>query len=80
LLTCKEFLQELSEYLDENIDAAVKAKLEEHIALCPNCWVVCDTTKRTIKIYKGFEPYSVPVDVESRLMAALDKKTAARKK
>jgi hypothetical protein len=80
LLTCKEFLQELSDYLDETIDAGVKARLEEHIALCPNCWVVCDTTKRTIKIYKGMEPYSMPADVESRLMAALEKKTAARKK
>ena len=71
MLTCKEFLQELSDYLDENIDAEVKARLEEHIALCPNCWVVCDTTKRTIKIYKGFEPYSVPADVESRLFTLL---------
>jgi Putative zinc-finger len=80
LLTCKEFLQELSDYLDENVDAAVKAKLEQHIALCPNCWVVCDTTKRTIKIYKGMEPYSIPTDMESRLMVALEKKTAAKKK
>ena len=80
MLTCKEFLQELSDYLDENVDAAIKAKLEEHIATCPNCWVVCDTTRRTIKVYKGFEPCSVPADVESRLMAALDRKTAARKK
>jgi anti-sigma factor RsiW len=79
LLTCKEFLQELSDYLDENVDAEVKAKLEQHIALCPNCWVVCDTTKRTIKIYKGMEPYSMPADVESRLMAALDKKLASKK-
>jgi anti-sigma factor RsiW len=80
LLTCKEFLSELSDYLDENVDAEVKARLEQHIALCPNCWVVCDTTKRTIKIYKGMEPYKIPGDVESRLMAALDKKMAARKK
>ena len=79
MLTCKEFLQELSDYLDENVDAAIKAKLEEHIAKCPNCWVVCDTTKRTIKIYKGMEPCGIPTDMESRLMAALDKKTAARK-
>ena len=80
MLTCKEFLQELSDFLDENVDAGIKAKLEEHIAQCPNCWVVCDTTKRTIKVYKGMEAYSIPGDVESRLMAALDKKMAARKK
>jgi len=70
----------LSDYLDENVDADVRAKLEQHIALCPNCWVVCDTTKRTIKIYKGMEAYSMPADVEARLIAALEKKTAARKK
>ena len=80
MLTCKEFLQELSDYLDESVDAEAKAKLEEHIAACPNCWVVCDTAKRTIKIYKGFESYGMPADVEARLMAALDKKMAARKK
>jgi putative zinc finger protein len=80
LLTCKEFLAELSDYLDENVDVAVKARLEQHIALCPNCWVVCDTTKRTIKIYKGMEAVSMPPDVESRLLDALEKKMAARKK
>jgi hypothetical protein len=80
LLTCKEFLNELSDFLDENVDAEAKAKLEQHIALCPNCWVVCDTTKRTIKIYKGMEAYSMPPDVESRLLIALEKKMAARKK
>ncbi len=80
LLTCKEFLQELADYLDENVDAEVKEKLERHIALCPNCWVVCDTTKKTIRIYKGMEPYTIPQDVESRLMAALEKKMAARSK
>ncbi len=78
MLTCKEFLQELSDYLDENVDAEVKAKLEQHSALCPNCWVVCDTTKRTIRIYKGMEAVSMPADVESRLMAALEKKIASK--
>ena len=80
MLTCKEFLEELSDYLDENVDAEVKAKLEQHIALCPNCWVVCDTTKRTIRIYKGMEPYSMPADVEPRLLLALERKMAARDK
>ena len=78
LLTCKEFLAELSDYLDENVDAEVRAKIERHIALCPNCWVVCDTTKKTIRVYKGMEPYSIPADVESRLLAALEKKRAVR--
>jgi anti-sigma factor RsiW len=78
LLTCKDFLHELSEYLDENIDAALRAKLERHITECPNCWVIADTTRKTIKIYRGVEPLPIPADVENRLMRALEKKMAAK--
>ena len=79
MLTCKDFLKELSDYLDETLDAEVRAKLERHITECPNCWVIADTTRKTIQIYKGMEPYSIPSDVESRLMLALEKKMMAKK-
>jgi len=78
LLTCKDFLSELSDYLDETIDAELRAKLEKHITECPNCWVIADTTRRTIKIYKGMEAHPVPEDVQSRLLQALEKKMAAK--
>ena len=77
LLTCKDFLHELSDYLDESIDRELRTKLETHIAECPNCWVIADTTKKTIQIYKGMDPQPIPSDVEQRLMAALEKKIAA---
>jgi len=80
LLTCKDFLNELSDYLDESIDAELRARLEQHITECPNCWVIADTTRRTIQIYKGMDPYPVPTDVESRLMKALEKRIAAKKR
>ncbi len=79
MLTCKDFLRELSEYLDESIDVQVRARLEEHIAACPNCWVIADTTRKTLQIYKGMEPYPVPLDVQERLMAALERKIAAKR-
>jgi len=77
LLTCKDFLHELSDYLDESTDKELRAKLEAHIAECPNCWVIADTTKKTVQIYRGMDPYPIPHDVESRLMKALEKKIAA---
>ncbi len=80
MLTCKDFLSELSDYLDETIDAELRTKLEKHITECPNCWVILDTTRKTIQIYKGMEPYPIPPDVENRLMKALEKKMAAKQK
>lgn len=79
MLTCKDFLAELSDFLDEKTDAELRAKLERHIAECPNCWVICDTTRKTIQVYKGMKSYSIPEDVHSRLMAAVEKKMAARR-
>jgi anti-sigma factor RsiW len=72
-------LNELSDYLDESLDAEVRAKLESHITECPNCWVIADTTRKTIQIYKGTERQPIPADVESRLMQALEKKIAAKR-
>jgi anti-sigma factor RsiW len=80
LLTCKDFLSELSDFLDEQTDAEIRSKLEKHIAECPNCFVICDTTRKTISVYKGMKSCTIPEDVHTRLMAAVERKLAAAKK
>lgn len=57
----------------------MRAELDQHVQDCPNCWVVLDTTKRTLKIYKGCEPKAVPAELENRLLAALALKMAEKK-
>jgi len=79
LLTCKEFLQEISDFLDENVDQELRQKLEAHISQCPNCFVILDTTKKTIQVYKGVDAQPIPSDVHQRLMLAIEKKCAARR-
>jgi anti-sigma factor (TIGR02949 family) len=79
LLTCKEFLQELTDYLDSTVDAELRHKLEAHINECPNCFVILDTTQKTIKVYKGMQPQEIPNEVHVRLMKAVERKMAAGK-
>jgi anti-sigma factor RsiW len=45
---CSEFLNELTNYLDGVLDARTKSELDNHLAWCHNCYVVCDTTRKTI--------------------------------
>ena len=78
MLTCKEFLSELSDFLDEETDLEIKSKLQRHVTECPNCWVIYDTTKKTIKVYKGMQACAIPEAVHERLLAALDRKAAAQ--
>jgi anti-sigma factor (TIGR02949 family) len=79
LLTCKQFLAELSDYLDEALGREERKKLEEHINACPNCWVIADTTRKTIEVYKCSEPVPIPTDCRTRLMKALEKKMASKR-
>jgi len=78
LLTCKEFVDGISDFIDGDIAPELRERLQNHISECPNCWVVYDTTKKTIQIYKGMELQPLPEDVHQRLMQALERRMAAR--
>jgi hypothetical protein len=78
LLTCKEFLVWLNEYLDETAAADIRKQVEAHITSCPNCFVIFDTTKKTLQVYKGMEPQPLPPEVRNRLMEAIQKRMSVR--
>jgi anti-sigma factor RsiW len=73
-ITCKQLLKELSDYLDGSLEPDARIQLEAHLAKCPNCWVVCDTTRKTIEVFKGLDPYPLPEDVKGRLVKALQRR------
>ncbi|MBK5293539.1 MAG: zf-HC2 domain-containing protein [Acidobacteriia bacterium] len=73
MLTCKEFLGWLNEYLDETAAAEIRSLVESHISTCPNCWVIHDTTKKTLQVYKGMEPQLLPPEIHNRILSLLEK-------
>ncbi len=79
MLTCKNLLSELNSYLDDEADPKLREELQRHVNECPNCWVIVDTTKKTLKVYKGMEAQALPADMENRLMDALSRRIAACK-
>jgi len=68
---CSDFLKELTDYLDNAMDAHTKAELEEHLQWCHNCYVVCNTTKSTIEIYRGSKLYELSDELRSRIHSAI---------
>lgn len=80
MVTCKEFLQELNEYLDETTDAETKLHWQAHVDECPNCFVIVDTTRKTLQVYKGMEEQEVPEDVRARVWSAIELKMKAARR
>jgi anti-sigma factor RsiW len=71
MLTCSRFVAGLNDYLDDSVDAAIRARFDHHIEVCPRCRIVAETTRKTIALYKVTLPYEVPPALEARLMAAI---------
>ena len=79
-MNCSDFLKELTDYLDESLDARTRAELEEHLQWCHNCFVICNTTKKTIEIYRDSQLYELPENLRTRLRSAIVSKCQGRKK
>ena len=73
-MKCSDFLREISDYLDGFLDARTKSELEEHLSWCRNCYVICDTTRQTIEIYRHSELSEFPNGLRERLHDALMRK------
>ncbi|MFB3815876.1 MAG: anti-sigma factor [Terriglobales bacterium] len=79
-MNCSDFLKELTDYLDGAIDDRTRAELDEHLAWCHDCFVVCNTTKKTIEIYRDSELYELPDELRMKLRSAIMSKCQASKK
>jgi anti-sigma factor RsiW len=68
---CKDFLNELTDYLDGKSNESLRMELDEHLHWCHECHVVMNTTKKTIEIYRDNELYELPNDLRNRLHQAI---------
>lgn len=71
-MNCQEIFQNMSEYIDGELDGQLCAEIEAHIETCPDCKIVIDTLKKTIQLVQisGRET-ELPKDVRKRLFTRL---------
>lgn len=70
-MTCDELLAAMNEYVDGATAPGLCAELEQHLAGCNPCQVVIDNIRQTITLYRGGEPYELPVEFRERLHQSL---------
>ncbi len=69
---CQEFLNQVSDYLDDYFDPIMCEELERHLADCSNCRVFVDTLKKTVYLYQQREEnIELPGEVRERLFKVL---------
>ena len=76
MLDCNQVLAELSNYLDDEVSLELSRAIAQHLVRCHRCWVIYNTTSRTLEIVSDCLPPTVPVAVSERLHAKLRRLTA----
>ncbi len=69
---CPEILSQLADYLDGTAPETLCAEIERHLAGCPDCTVVVNTTRKAILLYRDSPAAGLPADVRNRLYRTLD--------
>lgn len=68
---CEAILELLSDYIDGELSPELCEALEAHMRECPNCYIVVDTLRKTVVLYRSLEPPEMPAEVEQRLFQVL---------
>ncbi len=75
MITCEEFLAEFGDYLEDQALPEVREELELHLSQCRACQVLCDSTRKTIRIVTESSSFDLPESVSNpiidRVMAKL---------
>lgn len=77
---CREVLDLVGGDFDEMADGDLCRRLEEHLAACPRCRVVVDSTRKTIRLFRDDDvpcmPHSFDVHLHALLKACWEAKAA----
>ncbi len=68
---CPDYIQQLNDYLDGQVDASLCAEIERHIGECANCRIMVDTLKQTVTLFRDDKAETLPPALETRLNSLL---------
>lgn len=79
-LSCQIILDNLSDYLDGELEPELCADIEKHISTCQDCKVVINTLKKTIQLYQVRDrDEALPPEMRRQLYARLNLEDYAKK-
>jgi hypothetical protein len=78
MLNCELVWREVSNYVDGDVDAALRSSMEEHFRTCERCASVLAGTRNVIQLYGDERMLEVPAGFSRRLEKRLTKDAAVK--
>ena len=69
MISCRDFITELGNLLDDDIASEIREQLEAHLAHCNTCQVLYDSTRKTLRIVTESGSFEYPEPVAEPLVS-----------
>lgn len=75
-ISCEEVWREISNYLDGEISAELRVRMEAHFKGCKHCTAVLDGTRNMVQLVGDAAAFELPPGLSKRLYRKLNRKLA----
>lgn len=79
-ISCGEVFRALGGYLENEIDAGLRRRMQEHFKHCTHCRALVDGANNVIQLVGDGRAFDVPAGFSSRLYRKLEERLAAKKR
>lgn len=70
-ISCAEVWKEISDYIDNDINPELRARLEYHFGRCHHCKAVLDGTKNVVTLIGDERAFDIPAELNTRMTTSL---------
>lgn len=75
-ISCVEVWRQISDYVNNDVDPELKARLEFHFERCRDCKAILDGTRNVVALIGDEQAFDIPEGVSDRLTNALSQRIA----
>jgi hypothetical protein len=79
VVNCDQVWQEISNYLEGEVDPALRTAMDEHFRECKHCGTVLDGTRNVIEIFGDERAMEIPLGFSQRLHRRLEAQMPERR-
>jgi predicted anti-sigma-YlaC factor YlaD len=78
-ISCLEVWREVSNYIDNDVDPELRARIEYHLKNCKHCSAIVDGASNTVRLLADDKAFDLPSGFSRRLQQRISKEIGRNK-
>ena len=70
-ISCSDVRRELANYMEDDVDAELRSRIERHFRECDGCYALYDSIRKVVRLVGSTEVIELPAGFSRRLYERL---------